>query len=103
MSDDPHSVRDGDLIKTTILQRATFRWAPGGRGCALELGDHPVADHLRQLGIGATPIMKRYFVERAGILPVGEVVESGVRPLPGFAGEDRVGVYQVAFTAGALR
>jgi hypothetical protein len=82
-----YSVRDGELIRTTIPQRATFRNAFRPRGSSLELGSHPVADEIRALDLGERPLLSRYYLERAAILPAGEVVERGVRPLEGFRGE----------------
>ena len=91
------SVRNGDLIKTVIPQTATKRISlmPGGSG--LELGDHPVAESIRSLGISARPFMSAYFPERAGILPSGTVIENGVRPLEGHLGEDRTAVHSVEY------
>jgi hypothetical protein len=64
----------------------------------LELGEHEVAESLRELGIGPRPLMTRYYVERSGILPAGEVAEEGVRPLDGFAGADREGEHRIFYT-----
>ena len=92
-----YSVRDGDLIRTTIPQRGTVRNALRPRGASLELGQHPLADTLRRLRVGPRPFLTRYYVERAGILPAGEVVERGVRPLEGWRGEDREGAHTVVY------
>ncbi len=83
-----YSVKDGDLIKTTIPQQGSFRWRPRCRDSSLSLGDHPVARFLRDLDLSPEPVLKRYFIERAAILPAGEVIERGVRPLDGHAGVD---------------
>lgn len=91
------SVRNGDLIKTVIPQTATKRISLMPGGSSLELGDHPVAESIRDLGISARPFMSVYFPERAGILPSGTVVETGVRPLEGHRGEDREAVHQVKY------
>ncbi|HDH97073.1 MAG TPA: hypothetical protein ENF73_05040 [Proteobacteria bacterium] len=93
-----YTVKDGDLIKTTVQQRAIFRVSFKPRGSFLELGDHEVADSLRDLGISTKPIQSRYALQRFGILPEGEVIESGVRPLEGYRGQDREGSLEVAFT-----
>lgn len=95
------SVLDSDLIETEIPQVGAYRWSPRCDGCALELGDHPVARELRELRLSAKPMMKRYFVERSGILPAGRIVERGVRPLDGYRGVDREGELNTTYLAGA--
>jgi len=91
------SVRNGDLIKTVIPQTATKRISLMPGGSSLELGDHPVAESIRSLGISARPFMSVYFPERAGILPSGTVIETGVRPFEGHSGENRNAVHSVAY------
>jgi hypothetical protein len=93
------SVKDGDLVRTEIPQRASYRMGLRPSGASLELGDHPVARSIRDLGLSPRPFMSRYFVERAGILPSGSVVERGVRPLDGYRGSDRVGRHTVGYGA----
>jgi hypothetical protein len=83
-----YSVKNGDLIRTVIPQQGSFRWRPRCRGSSLELGDHAVARFLRGLDLSPQPIFKRYFLERAAILPAGEVIEHGVRPLDGYQGAE---------------
>ena len=83
-----YSVKDGDLIRTVIPQQGSYRWGLRCRRSSLELGDHPVASVLRGLDLSPQPIFKRYFIERAAILPAGEVIERGVRPLDGYRGLD---------------
>jgi hypothetical protein len=92
-----YSVRDGALLRTTVAQRGTARSALRPRGASLELGDHPLADTLRELDAAPRPFLTRYYVERAGILPAGEVVEQGVRPLEGWPGDDREGELTVSY------
>lgn len=85
-----YSVKDGDLVRTTIPQASITRTALGAGGSSLELGDaHPVARSLRDLGIDLRPVMTRYFADRMAILPEGVVIENGVRPLDGYLGSDR--------------
>lgn len=85
-----YSVKDRSLIRTRIPQRALVRTAFGGDGSSLELGDvHPVARSLRALDIDPRPFFTRHYLDRSAILPAGELVERNVRPLDGFAGEDR--------------
>jgi len=85
-----YSVKDGALVRTTIPQSALVRMALGGGGSSLELGDsHPVAMSIRELGIDPRPVMTRSNLDRSAILPEGEVVEQGVRPLAGYLGVER--------------
>jgi len=91
------SVKAGQLVRTVIPQRATTRTALHPRGASLRLGRHPLADTLRELQVGPRPFMTRYFVERAGILPAGEVVQTGVRPLEGWRGDEREGELRVTY------
>lgn len=85
-----YSVKDGDLLRTTIPQTAIVRTALGAGGSSLELGEaHPVARAIRDLGIELRPLMTRYFLDRMTILPEGVVAEQGVRPLEGHRGVER--------------
>lgn len=93
-----YSVKQGDLVRTTIPQRGACRVAIGPGGSHLVLGDHPVSDSIRELGLADHPLMSRYYVERSGILPSGVVVEKGVRPLEGYHGRDREGEHTVTYT-----
>jgi hypothetical protein len=93
-----YSVLDGRLIRTTIPQRGVYRMRLRPKSSFLELGDHEVAESIRELEIAPRPLMTRYYVERSGILPAGEVVEEGVRPLEGFMGVDRTGDHRILYT-----
>ncbi|MBW1781581.1 MAG: acetoacetate decarboxylase family protein [Deltaproteobacteria bacterium] len=93
-----YSVKQGDLIKTTIPQKGACRMALGPGGSHLILGDHPVSDSIRELCLAPRPLMSRYYVERSGILPSGVLVERGVRPLEGYYGKDREGEHTVIYT-----
>jgi hypothetical protein len=92
-----YSVKNGALIRTTIPQVGTYRFGRAGGGSRLELGDHPVADSIRELGLSQTPFMARCYLERSAILPAGDEVETGVRPLDGFRGEEREGRLEVEY------
>lgn len=92
-----YSVKVGDLIKTVIPQMASKRVALMPGGSHLKLGQHPVAESIRSLGISARPFMSAYYPERAAILPSGTVIENGVRPLEGYRGEDRTAVHSVEY------
>lgn len=92
-----YSVKDAKLVRTTIPQRGVVRARLGGGGSWLSLGDHPVAREIAALRPSRAPIFTRYYVERSGILPAGEVVEEGVRPLDGYRGQDREGTLAVGY------
>jgi len=91
------SVKNGDLIKTIIPQKAAKRVSLITGGSRLKLGDHPVAESIRSLGISSRPFMSVYYPERAAILPSGTVSEKGVSPLEGHLGEDRTAVHRIAY------
>lgn len=89
------SVKDGDLIKTVIPQIAAKRVSLMTGGSRLKLGDHPVAESIRSLGISSRPFMSVYYPERAAILPSGTVIEKGVSPMEGHLGEDRKALHSI--------
>jgi hypothetical protein len=92
-----YSVKDGNLIKTIVRQKGACRMNVRPRASFLKLGDHPAAETIRALGIGERPIQSRYYVERSGILPAGEVIESGVAALDGWRGADREGQHTTVY------
>lgn len=93
------SVKDGNLIKTTIPQRGICRFAVRPRDSHLLLGDHPVAESIRDLNLSDKPFMSRYYLERSAILPAGKVIEQDVRPLDGYLGKGREGKRTVVYRA----
>ncbi len=92
-----YSVKDGNLIKTTIPQKGSFRMSLNPTGSFLLLGHHPVSESIRDMGISTRPILSRYYVERSAILPHGQVIEQGVRPMEGYFGRDRDGEHTVVY------
>jgi hypothetical protein len=91
------SVKDRNLIKTTIPQTGTYRFSMYPRGSYLQLGDHEVSRSIQELGFSSRPVLSRYYLERSGILPEGEVIEQGVRPLEGYYGLEREGEHTVLY------
>lgn len=84
-----YSVRDGELLKTTVPVRAVHQtglWPGAG---TLELGDHEIAAQLRSLDISTTAFVTRNFLTRSAILPAGEPVGPADRPHKGHVGEER--------------
>lgn len=87
-----YSVKNRALVRTTIPQIALVRTGLGARGASLVLGEkHPVARSIRDLDVDPSPLITRAFIERSAILPDGDVIEHGVRPLEGYRGADREG------------
>ena len=93
------SVLNGNLIKTIIPQQATKRMALAPGGSYVKLGNHPVADSIRDLGLSARPLMSFYCSERPAILPAGTIIEKGIRPLEGYLGRDRAAEHTVQYPA----
>lgn len=51
-----YSERDGRLLQATMPTFELRQVRLGGSGGELELGDHPIADNLRAIGLGHVPI-----------------------------------------------
>ncbi|MEJ2556037.1 MAG: acetoacetate decarboxylase family protein [Anaerolineae bacterium] len=84
-----YSVRDGELIKTTVPSRAVYQLGLAPGSGTLELGDHEIADQLRSLDISTTAVITKNYLTRYGILPEGQRVGRADRPHSGHIGEDR--------------
>ncbi len=84
-----YSVRDGELLKTTVLSRAVYQVGLRPGLGTLELSDHEIADQLRSLDISTTAVVTRDYLTRYGILPAGEPIGPTDRPHTGHIGEDR--------------
>lgn len=93
------SVKEGNLLKTTIPQRCTTRSAIKPKDVFLQLGEHPVSETIHALGLSEKPFASRYYLERSGILPAGRIIERGVRPLEGYTNKKRKGKHTVVYTA----
>ena len=92
-----YSVKDRNLVKTTIAQKGICRMSLSSKGSFLELGDHDVSESIRSLGISRKPLMTRYYLEHSGILPGGKIIEKDVRPLEGYYGTDREGEHETSY------
>jgi hypothetical protein len=84
-----YSVRDGELIKTTVPSRAVYQLGLAPGSGILELGDHEIAAQLRSLDISTTAVITKNYLTRYGILPEGQGVGRADRPYSGHVGEDR--------------
>lgn len=81
---------DGDqVLRTVIPSRAIYQmgFLPGSG--SLELGDHPVADQLRELDLGTAAILTKNYLTRSTILPRGQPVGPADRPHTGYRGKQR--------------
>ena len=83
-----YSVREGELLRTTIPTRAVHQTGLGSGSGSLELGDHAIADQLRDLDISNTALVTRNYLSRSAILPAGEPL-GPAEPHTGHQGQDR--------------
>jgi hypothetical protein len=92
-----YSVMDNNLIKTVIPQKGIKRVAIHANGSFLKLGDHPVAEAVKALGISKKPFMSVYFPERSAILPLGNIIETDVAPFDGYIGKTREARHRIEY------
>jgi hypothetical protein len=95
-----YTVQGDRLIRTWIPHRGTYRASVWPRGSFMTLGDHPMAQTLKEMNLSARPIMSRYYLERWAVLPLGAGVAEGVRPWDGYRGEERNGRHEVRYLEG---
>ncbi|MDJ0720600.1 MAG: acetoacetate decarboxylase family protein [Desulfobacterales bacterium] len=93
-----YSVLNNNLIKTIIPQRCVKRMAIQTRGSCLKLGNHPVAESIRALGISRRPFMTAYYPERSVILPLGNIIETDVSPFDGYIGKNREAKHTIEYS-----
>jgi hypothetical protein len=84
-----YSVCDGQVLRTTAPSHAVYQVGLLPESGTLELGDHPVANDLRQLEVGTSTWLTKNYLTRYGILPPGEPVGPASRPHVGHIGENR--------------
>ncbi|BAT71271.1 hypothetical protein TST_0463 [Thermosulfidibacter takaii ABI70S6] len=92
-----YSVKDGKLIRTTIPQKAIYLTDLFPPDAHLELGEHPVANFLKEIDIGKKPIASRFYLYRPAILPRGEVVANGVNPIERYRSDKEEGTLTVKY------
>ncbi len=80
---------NGELLRTTIPTRAVYQLGLAPGSGALELGDHPIADQLRELEISATAAVTKNYLSRCSILPAGESLGPAERAYVGYLGPVR--------------
>lgn len=79
---------EGRLWETDAPMFAYQAMVLGGRGVELELGDHPVADRMRELGISKKAVASLCQIAGRFILPDRRAI-GFARPYEGYRGEDR--------------
>jgi hypothetical protein len=79
---------EGRLWETDAPMFAYQSMALGGGSVELELGDHPVADRMRELGISSKAFASLCSVAGRFILPDRRAIGSA-RPYEGYRGDDR--------------
>ncbi|MCL7453644.1 MAG: acetoacetate decarboxylase family protein [Anaerolineae bacterium] len=84
-----YSVRDGELLRTTVPSRSVYQVGLTPGSATLELGDHEIGRQLQALNISTTGVLAKNYLTRSGILPAGEPVGQADRPHVGYAGQDR--------------
>ncbi|MGY1727319.1 acetoacetate decarboxylase family protein [Geodermatophilus sp. SYSU D01062] len=92
------SVRGGRLLETRIPVLARWQARPGPGGAELALGEHPVADALRAIGLSLAPLAAFRAVEYRSTLPAGRPLGAAdAAPAPAHPGrDDEYGRFTVA-------
>ncbi|MFW3170849.1 acetoacetate decarboxylase family protein [Geodermatophilus sp. CPCC 206100] len=72
----------GQLVETVVPMAGRLRVAFGAGAGELRLGDHPVADSLRALGVAPHPLAVFDYLDHRSVLPAGRPVG----PAPAYAG-----------------
>ncbi|TQM64672.1 acetoacetate decarboxylase family protein [Humibacillus xanthopallidus] len=83
-----YSVQHGQLIETVIRFQGHRQSGLGAGAGRLVLGEHPVADRLRALGVATEPVMVGSYLDARLILPTGTSV-GAARDYVGHLGRDR--------------
>jgi len=85
-----YSSLGGALLETHVSTTGWRHGRTGTHAAELALGEHPVAQRLRDLEASTDPLLSATYLGLRTILPAGRPVGSA-RPWPGHAGADRVG------------
>ena len=84
-----YTEKNGDIIKTVIPSKNTYRLCVRPNAGSLELGEHTVSETIKELQLGKNPIMVRYYIDRWGILPEGDIVGKSEKRYNGYIGKER--------------
>ena len=82
------STLNDELLETIIPVLGHMQVRFGGHAGQLQLGDHEVADGLRQLEISPTPVSAISYLDHRSLLPAGRPI-GPARGYHGYAGADR--------------
>ncbi|HET8930234.1 MAG TPA: acetoacetate decarboxylase family protein, partial [Acidimicrobiales bacterium] len=82
------SEQRGQMVRTVVATRAEYRTKVGHGNGRLELGDHEVAQQLRELDISTDAMATKYYLSHAAVLPKGETLCPADEAYEGFAGSD---------------
>lgn len=92
-----YTALDGKLLEFETRAFAYERMSLGGRGVALELGNHPVADGIRELRLSEQAFATLSWVTGRVIIPAGRAVGTA-RISAGYRGQDHwLGRYRIHY------
>ncbi len=83
------SVRNGELIRTRIPVYGIYHLGLRPGLGTLVLGDHPIAQQLRELDLSFKSVATKSYLTRYAILPAGEAIGRADRPHAPYPGEER--------------
>jgi hypothetical protein len=93
-----YTILDNNLIKTIVPQKGIKRVAIQTKGSFLKLGNHPIAESVKSLGLSRKPFMSVYFPEHSVILPLGSIIEKNVSPFNGYEGKTREAKHTIEYS-----
>jgi hypothetical protein len=92
-----YGARGNELLETIAPVSGYAQQSFGRRAGHLELGDHPVADSLRDLEVSSDPLVTRSYLNLRIVVPPPRVIGEA-RPYTGYEGSDReVGAYSILY------
>jgi hypothetical protein len=95
-----YSARDGELLGAVCPCSGIVQQGMGSGAGRLELGDHPVADELRALGLSPDPFIARCYLNLRILITAPRVVGTA-RPFTGYAGQDVDGTCTITYPDGS--
>jgi Acetoacetate decarboxylase (ADC) len=84
-----YSSLHAELLQTTVRLHGHRQVRLGRQAGALQLGNHPVADQLRALGVSRAPLMVANYLDARFILPYGNPI-GAAQDYTGYPGRDRM-------------
>ena len=96
-----YGIHGDEVVEAIAPCSALVQQHFGRRGGRLELGDHPVADMIRDLDPSPEPMVTRSYLNLRILIPPTRVV-GRARTYTGYAGSDReLGTYTMRYPGGA--